>query len=262
MTIEIKEDVAYILLKKVGDHPDSAEPSTLSLSEADFAGMRTDRTELMAHLDYLNQKGYIKADFEGDAYANSGPNPLPDAVEVKAVTLTPSGKDLLEKMSENPPESLESGPSVQIATKDMDFLKKVMLKGNIGSIYDARDLTEVVFRTMRDLMSTDAVKDVASELHAEATSSDKKAAQEEISELWKDSNPLVRFLSRIRPQLEFDDDTFFFRIEKEGGLPKSTGPQTVVKAVFSATKDELSAGRISEIAGFMPGKVRQLWEEA
>ena len=262
MTIEIKEDIAYILLKKMGDRPDSQKPSVLNLSATDFAGRNTDRTELLAHLDYLNQKGYIKADFEGDAYANSGPNPIPDSVELKAVVLTPSGQELLEKMSANPPDALQSGPSVPIATKDMDFLKKVMLKGNISSIYDARDLTEVVFRTMRDLMTQSAVEEVASELHAEAAQTDKKAAQEEIAELWKDSNPLVRFLSKIRPKLKFDDDTFFFRIEKEGGLPKTTGPQTVVKAVFSATKEELSAEKISEIAGFMPGKVRQLWEEA
>ncbi|MEL7071281.1 MAG: DUF2267 domain-containing protein [Cyanobacteria bacterium J06581_3] len=262
MTIEIKEDIAYILLQKLGDRPDSAKPSTLSLNATDFAGRNTDRTELLAHLDYLNQKGYIRASFEGDAYANSGPNPLPDAVELKEVVITPDGKELLEKMTKNPPESLQSGPSVPIATKDMDFLKKVMLKGNISSIYDARDLTEIVFRTMRDLMSQESVEDVASELHAEAVHTDKKAAQEEIAELWKDSNPLVRFLSKIRPKLKFDDDTFFFRVEKEGGLPKSTGPQTVVKAVFSATKEELPVEKVSEVAEFMPGKVRQLWEEA
>ncbi len=260
MTISLQEDIAYILLKKMSDRSDTDQ--SLSLSATDFVGRNTDKTEILAHLDYLNQKGYIKADFSGDAYANSGPNPLPDAVEIEAVELTPSGRELLERMNENPPEELQTGPSTEIATKDMDFLKKVMLRGNIPSIYDARDLTEVVFRTMRDLMTTEAVEDVATELHTEAAHTDKKAAQEEVVELWKDSNPIVRFLSKIRPTLKFDDDTFFFRVEKEGGLPKTTGPQTVVKAVFSATKDELSAEKIAEISEFMPGKVRQLWEEA
>ncbi|MGB3570463.1 MAG: DUF2267 domain-containing protein [Phormidesmis sp.] len=260
MTIELKEDIAYILLKKMSDRPSSE--SALNLSATDFVGRNTDKSEILAHLDYLNQKGYINADFDGDAYANSGPNPLPDAVDLKAVELTPSGQKLFQQMSENPPGELQSGPSTEIATKDMDFLKKVMLKGNISSIYDARDLTEVVFRTMRDLMTTAAVDDVATELHTEASSTDKKAAQEEVALLWQDSNPLVRLLSKIRPVLKFDDDTFFFRIEKEGGLPKTTGPQTVVKAVFSATKDELSADKVTEIAEFMPGKVRQLWEES
>jgi uncharacterized protein (DUF2267 family) len=35
-----------------------------------------------------------------------------------------------------------------------------------------------------------------------------------------------------------------------------------VKAVFSATKGELSSERTQEIAGFLPGTVRQLWEAA
>lgn len=262
MTIELKEDIAYILLKKMGERPDSEKQMPLSLTATDFAGRNTDHTEVLAHLDYLNQKGYINADFDGDAYANSGPNPFPEAVELEAVALTDSGQDLLKRMSENLPEELRSGPSVEIATKDMDFLKKVMLKGNLPSIYDARDLTEVVFRTMRDLMTTEAVKDVASELHTEASSTDKKAAQEEIAELWKDSNPLVRFLSKIRPVLNFDDETFFFRVEKEGGLPKTTGPKTVILAVFGATKDELSSEKVAEVAAAMPGEVRKLWEDA
>lgn len=262
MAIELKEDIAYILLKKMGERSDSTQPAPLSLSETDFVGRNTDRTEVLAHLDYLNQKGYINADFDGDAYANSGPNPFPEAVEIEAVALTASGQDLLKKMSENPPAELQTGPSVELATKDMDFLKKVMLRGNLSSIYDARDLSEVVFRTMRDLMTNESVKDVAEELHKEASHTDKKAAQEEIAKLWKDSNPLVRFLSKVRPTLKFDDDTFFFRVEKEGGLPKTTGPKTVVSAVFSATKDELSSEKISEIAEAMPGEVRKLWEEA
>ena len=262
MAIELKEDLAYILLKKLSDRPDSSEPLPLSLTSADFVGRNTDRTEILAHLDYMNQKGYIKADFSGDAYADSGPNPLPENVELQAVELTPSGQDLFKKMSNNPPEGLQSGPSVPIATKDMDCLKKGMLKGHISDIYDARDLTEIVFRTMRDLMTTEAAGNVASELHTSAANTNKKAAQEEVADLWKDSNPLVRFLSQIRPKLKFDDKTFFFRIEKEGGLPKTTGPQTVVKAVFSATKEELSDERVAEIAEFMPGEVRTLWEEA
>lgn len=262
MTIELKEDIAYILLKKMGDRSEAERGQPLDLQPTDFVGRNTDKTEILAHLDYLNQKGYINADFKGDAYADEGPNPLPEAVRVKSIELTPSGQDLLKKMSDNPPEELKSGPSTPVATKDMDFLNKVMLKGHIGDIYDARDITEVVFRTMRDLMTTTATRNVAEGLHTAATHTEKKSAQEEVADLWKDSNPLVRFLSKIRPPLNFDDETFLFRVKQEGGLPKTTGPNTVVKAVFGATKDELTEDRIAEIAEFMPGKIRELWEEA
>ncbi|MEM6500385.1 MAG: DUF2267 domain-containing protein [Cyanobacteria bacterium P01_C01_bin.89] len=160
---------------------------------------------------------------------------------------------------------------IEIATKDMDFLQEVATKGGMSNVYDARDLTEIVFRTMRDLMTTEAVEGVAGELHTQATSAtNARIADKEIADLWKDSNPIVRFLSQVRPTLEFSDETFLFRIAKEGGLPQTatgsvpqvTPPETVVSAVFSATKKELPADKIAEIAGFMPGKIRTLWENA
>ena len=262
MTIELKEDLMYILLTKMGDRPMSDEAKPIKLAATDFTGRNTDKSEILSHLDYLNQKGYIQAEFEGDAYADKGPDPLPEHVGLRSAKITPKGQELLAKMKANPPEALQSGPSTEIANKDTDFLKKVMLKGNIEDIYDARDITEIVFRTMRDLMTTEAQEDVAGDLHASTLDTDKKALSGEVSDLWKDSNPLVRFLSKIRPPLKFSDETFLFRIEKEAGIPKTTGPNTVVKAVFSATKEELPADRITEVAEFLPGKVRTLWEEA
>ena len=38
--------------------------------------------------------------------------------------------------------------------------------------------------------------------------------------------------------------------------------EQVVKAVFSATKDELSEERVKEIANCLPPRVRQMWETA
>ena len=45
-------------------------------------------------------------------------------------------------------------------------------------------------------------------------------------------------------------------------MPKTTGPKTVVSAVFSATKDELGDEKVAEITEAMPGEVRTLWEKA
>jgi uncharacterized protein (DUF2267 family) len=284
MTIPLREDVAYILLKKI--HEGDGEPGKheVAFTAADFAGRHITETDLMGHLDYLNQKQYIDAEFTGNAYANQEDttdlvNPkefdfriansydpsdglAPHLIKFKSARLTEKGQRLLEKMEENPPAALKEGPVVPIATKDMPFLEKVMFRGELEDIFDARDISEVVFRTMRDMMTNEAADRVTSELHEPVEPTEDKALQNEIADLWQDTNPLVHFLSRIRPPLIIKADTFLFRIRQEAGLPQGVEPEMAIKAVFSATKDELSEERIQEIAGFLPDKIRELWEQA
>lgn len=281
MPIYLREDVAYILLKKIGES--SGEPE-INFTQADLAGRDLSTSDLLGHLDYLNQKQYINAEFTGNAYGNqedvpsafeskevdfriantygAPDGPLPHLITFKRAELTERGRKMLEKMEQNPPAALKEGPSVSIASKDMPFLEKILLKGNLTDIFDARDIAEVVFRTMRDMMTTEASDRVASELHEQAEPTKDKALQNEIADLWKDTNPIVAFLSRVRPPLEIKPETFIFRIRQEAGLPPGVEPETVIKAVFAATKDELSAERIQEIASFLPGKVREIWDQA
>lgn len=292
MPISLREDVAYIILKKINETGQGMHE--LKFSADDFVGRQLSRADLLGHLDYLNQKQYIKADFSGNAYATE--RDVPSAVEpqevdfrianvvadgaephlitFKGAELTERGRKLFEKMEANPPKELEEGPSVPIATKDMPFLEKVMLKSGLEDIFDARDVTEVIFRVMRDLMTTEASDRVKEELHKEVLHTDDKALQMEIADLWKDTNPIVGFLSRIRPPFEqhhgpglfnIDDDRFLFRVKNESAMAVTgydVDREQVVKAVFAATKDELSPERIEEVASWLPGRVRELWEEA
>jgi uncharacterized protein (DUF2267 family) len=283
MPIGLREDVAYIMLKKIhegdgqGKHP-------VGFTETDFAGRDLSISDILGHLDYLAQKQFIDAEFTGNAYANqedvpdvvdsdtvdfriansygAPDGPLPHLITFKRAQLTEKGVKMLEKMEANPPKALEEGPVVPIATKDMPFLEKVMLKGDLEDIFDARDIAEVVFRTMRDMMTNEATDRVASELHTEAEPTEDKALQNEIADLWTDTNPIVSFLSRVRPPLIIKSDTFLLRIRQEAGLPKDVEPETVIKAVFAATKDELSEERIQEVAGFLPDKILELWQQA
>ncbi|WP_066380075.1 MULTISPECIES: DUF2267 domain-containing protein [unclassified Anabaena] len=155
-----------------------------------------------------------------------------------------------------------------IKEQDTPFLEKVQEKSGLSDIYDARDITEVVFRVMRDLMTTETADRVEAELHEPAEISEDKSLQMEIADLWHDTNPLVGFLSRVRPPwqgpgiFKIDSDRFLFRVANEGGMPPNVNREQVVKAVFSATKDELSPQRIQEISSWLPDKVRQLWDEA
>lgn len=149
-----------------------------------------------------------------------------------------------------------------IAERDRPFLEKVMSDAKLPDIYDARDITVVIFRTMRDLMTTDAADDVAGELHKESLPTKEKALQNEIAELWQDTNPLVALLSRIRPPLTINADQFLQRINREAGLPQGVQAETAIRAVFSATKEELSSERSEEIASFLPQRIQELWIKA
>ncbi len=291
MTIAIRDDVVYIMLKKIDECDRGPGPDPVRFTETDFAGMKMTKVDLLGHLDFLNQRQYINAEFSGNAYANQDDvpdvvheeefglriantygapdGPLPHLIEFKKAELTEKGRKMLEDMKANPPKALDHGLSVPIATKDMPFLEKVQLKAGLSDLYDARDISEVVFRTMRDLMTNEAVEHVSEELHKpidgdnpDRTLYTATPLATQVSDLWEDTNPIVHFLSHIRPILKIKPETFLFRVKNEGGLPPTVPPELMVEAVFSATKDQLSQERIQEVAEFLPGQIREIWEKA
>jgi len=133
------------------------------------------------------------------------------------------------------------------------FLEKVKTQGNLKSTDEAKRAAEVTFRLLRDVMPDDSIDRVEDEL-------DDKP-DESVEDLWEDTNPLVNFLSRIRPQLKIKPENFLVRLQQEANLPDAD-PPTVMKAVFSATKQELSQERVQEIANFLPDEIQQMWQQA
>lgn len=291
MPIPVRDDAVYIILKKINDSNQKGDSSEINFSGTDFAGMGLEKSDLLGHLDYLNQKQYIDAEFSGNAYANqedvpsvinpdevnirvantlgAADGPLPHLITFNRATLTEKGQNMLADMEANPPKDLNEGPKLPIPNQHMSFLEKVMIKGNLGDPYDARDATEVVFRVMRDVMSTTDADQVEADLDEKAIDARDKSLQVNVAELWHDTNPIVSFLSRLRPPLKakppfgIDSTLFLTRVDNEGAIPPTSNGEIVTKAVFSATKDDLSDRNIEVVAQWLPeGKVRALWEEA
>lgn len=149
------------------------------------------------------------------------------------------------------------------ATPDSDtttstLLETVKRQANLEDLYDARDIAEVVFRTLRDMMTTEAADRVAAELEGKTLSTGDGTPDTLVS-IWKDTNLLVRLLSRVRPPLTIDTETFLFRISQEAGLSRGVSPEEATEAVFSALKRELSSDRQQDIAAALPQPLRQAW---
>ena len=284
MPIGLKDDVMFILLRKINEKNEE-DMHSVDFSATDFTGRNLTIADFLGHLDYLNQKKYIEADFTGNAYANqedvpdvideeevdfrvantfgAPDGPLPHLIRFNKAKLTDKGKKMLERMEADPPQALKTGASTPIVDKYTPFLEEIALKAELTDIFDARDLANLVYRTMRDLMPNETSEAVAAELHDEIEEGAKnKRLQDEISDLWKDDNPLVSWISKVRPPLKFDADTFIFRIEKEGGMPRGTSGEKVINAVFAATKEELSDDVIKQVSQFLPGKIKDMWETA
>ncbi|MCT7971893.1 DUF2267 domain-containing protein [Laspinema olomoucense] len=258
MTIGLRDDVAYIVLKKIKESSQNQKDAQVNLNLTDFSEQEVTKKELLDNLDYLNEKAYIKAQVGGNPEDANSPSPI----ILEQATLTEKGRQTLKKMESHSPADGFGRPGSPIATENVGFLEKVMLEANLNDIFDARDLTVVVYRVMRDVMTTEAADRVAAELHSEAQPTADKTLQMEVADLWKDTNPFVGFISRIRQPLIIKDDRFLFRIAQEGSMPEFTDAERVVKAVFSATKEQLSSERIAEISQWLPGKVKQLWNQA
>ena len=148
----------------------------------------------------------------------------------------------------------------QTQEKNKAFLDKVIANSNLQTENEAQTAIKVVFRILRDLLPREEVDKLADELREDAPKADM-----EIKDLFKDTNPMVSFFSYISPiqQLNISKDTFMLRLEQEGAIRHDTDAEEVTKAVFSATKDEISSEQIENVAKCISDdEIRTLWQQA
>ena len=146
----------------------------------------------------------------------------------------------------------------QTQEKNKAFLDKVIANSNLETVNEAQTATKVVFRILRDLLPREEVDKLADELRGEEA----PKADMEIKDLFKDTNPMVSFFSYISPiqQLNISKDTFMLRLNQEGAIRHDTDAEEVTKAVFSATKDEISQSQIENVANCISDdELRSIW---
>ena len=145
----------------------------------------------------------------------------------------------------------------QTQDKNKAFLDKVIAATNLKTVNEAQTATKVVFRILRDLLPREEVDKLADELREDAPEADM-----EIKDLFKDTNPMVSFFSYISPiqQLNIDKDTFMLRLKQEGAIRHDTDAEAVTKAVFSATKAEISQKQVENVANCISDdELRSIW---
>ena len=145
----------------------------------------------------------------------------------------------------------------QTQDKNKAFLDKVIAATNLKTVNEAQTATKVVFRILRDLLPREEVDKLADELREDAPKADM-----EIKDLFKDTNPMVSFFSYISPiqQLNIDKDTFMLRLKQEGAIRHDTDAEAVTKAVFSATKAEISQKQVENVANCISDdELRSIW---
>ncbi|MGF1478239.1 MAG: DUF2267 domain-containing protein [Cyanophyceae cyanobacterium] len=143
--------------------------------------------------------------------------------------------------------------------ENQSFLEKIVANSNLQTVNEAQVAAKVVYRILRDMMPQEQVDKVASELETEAPKADM-----EIKDLWKDTNPMVSFFSQLSPvqNISQSPGVFKLRLSQEGALPTDTDPENVTKAIFKATKDELSGEQISNVSQSLPDDIRSWWDQA
>ena len=149
----------------------------------------------------------------------------------------------------------------QTQEKNKAFLDKVIADTNLTTVNEAQTATKVVFRILRDLLPREEVDKLADELRGEEAPN----ADMELKDLFKDTNPMVSFFSYISPiqQLNISKDTFMLRLKQEGAVRHDTDAEAVTKAVFAATKAEISNEQIQNVAKCISDdEIRAIWQQA
>jgi len=130
------------------------------------------------------------------------------------------------------------------AVKAQSFYRRIMLETDRESLVDARRVTGVVLRALRDRLTPEEAADAAAQLPGE------------LQALW-----LGGELAGRRP-VKMHRSDFYDRVRSEAHLSSLREARAITHAVFAALKEQLSPGEADDILAQLPKDLKTVWEEA
>lgn len=128
--------------------------------------------------------------------------------------------------------------------KAQSFYRQVMLETDRESLVDARRVTGVVLRALRDRLTPEEAADAAAQL------------PRELKALWcGGERPGRRPVKMHRSEL-------YDRVQREAHLGSPREARAVTRAVFAALREQLSPGEADDILAQLPKDLKTVWAEA
>jgi uncharacterized protein (DUF2267 family) len=121
---------------------------------------------------------------------------------------------------------------------------RVGIEADLESLEEARHVTAVVLRALRDRLTPEEAEQASAQLPAE------------LKQLWHGD------AGTMRPPVKMHRQEFYERVRAEAGLPSVRTAALATDAVFAALKDQISDGECGDILAQLPRDLKQVWMHA
>jgi uncharacterized protein (DUF2267 family) len=121
---------------------------------------------------------------------------------------------------------------------------RVGIEANLESVDEARQVTGVVLRALRDRLTPEEAEQASAQLPTE------------IKALWHAGPEAPHRPVRMHCR------DFYERVKAEGGLASLRQAELATEAVFAALKEQISDGECDDILAQLPRDLKQVWVHA
>jgi uncharacterized protein (DUF2267 family) len=128
--------------------------------------------------------------------------------------------------------------------KARTMYSRVSIEADLDSLAEARQVTGVVLRALRDRLSPEEAEQASAQLPTE------------LKELWHAGPEPPRRPVRMHRR------DFYDRVKAEAGLANVRKAELATDAVFAALKEQISDGECDDILAQLPKDMKRVWVHA